>query len=92
MVLMLFVVVTIAFLVSILPFFFPGSLIGALGAGLNGVIGETLLHWVDLTSTPLIERVPGAYGGPAGMALTFSGVLALYLPILIVLGLILRGK
>jgi hypothetical protein len=89
---MLFVVVAIAFLVSILPFFFPGSIIGALGAGLNGVIGETLLQWFDLTSTPLIERVPGAYGGPAGMALSFAGVLALYLPILIVLGLILRGK
>jgi hypothetical protein len=89
---MLFVVVAIAFLVSILPFFFPGSMIGALGAGLNGIIGETLLQWFDLTSTPLVERVPGAYGGPAGMALTFSGVLALYLPILVVLGLILRGK
>jgi hypothetical protein len=89
---MLFVVIAIAFLVSLLPFFFPGSVIGALGAGLNGVIGETLLQWMDLTSTPLIERVPGAYGGPSGMALTFSGVLALYLPLLIVLGLILRGK
>jgi hypothetical protein len=92
MALMLFVVLGIVFLVSLLPFFFPGSIIGAVGAGLNGAVGETLLQWVDLTSSPLVERVPGSFGGPAGMALSFPGVLALYLPPLILLGFILRGK
>jgi hypothetical protein len=79
MVLVLTVVVVVCFLAGLLPFLFPGAVIGLLGKVLNDALGD-----------PLWALVPAARGvlvtsGPGGPMLTREGVLAIYVPLLAVL-------
>lgn len=78
---LLFCAVTLLFLFSLLPFMFPGSLIGLLGSTLDAILGEAL--------APLL---PGwaVGGGRSGTALTLEGTLAVYLPVLAIVYLFMR--
>lgn len=85
MLLLVLIVVAICFLASLLPFLFPGALISALGVVLNQTLGGFLMALgVGLGS--LVS------GGSGQAALTFQGVLVVYLPPLVVILFILRGR
>ena len=86
MVLVLAVVVTVCFVASLLPFVLPGSAIGLLGKVLNDALGD-----------PLWGLVPAARGtlvmsGPGGPILTLEGVLVIYIPPLLLLLWLQRGR
>ena len=86
MALILTVVVTVCFVASLLPFLFPGAVIGLLGKVLNDALGD-----------PLWALVPAARGtlvinGSEGPVLTLYGVLALYVPLLLILLWNQRGR
>jgi hypothetical protein len=86
MTLILAVVVTVCFLVSLLPFMVPGAVIGLLGKVLNDALGD-----------PLWNLVPAARGmfvrsGSEGPMLTLQGVLVIYVPLLLVLLGLQRGR
>ena len=79
MALMLAVVVTVCFVASLLPFLLPGAVIGLLGKILNDALGD-----------PMWAPVPAARGtlvasAQEGPMLTLNGVLAVYIPLLVVL-------
>ena len=86
MVLVLTVVITVCFVASLLPFVLPGSAVGLLGQVLN-----------DALVDPLWGLVPAARGmlvtsGPGGPILTLEGVLLVYVPLLLVLLGLQRGR
>lgn len=86
MALILTVVVTVCFVASLLPFLLPGAVIGLLGKVLNDALGD-----------PLWALVPAARGalvttGAEGPMLTLQGVLALYVPLLLILLWSQRGR
>ena len=86
MALILMVVVTVCFVASLLPFLLPGAVIGLLGTVLNDALGD-----------PLWALVPPARGllvvsGAEGPMLTLQGVLALYVPLVLILLLSQRGR
>lgn len=83
---LLLVVVTIAFIASLLPVLYPGSLMSILGTPLNAFLGELLGETFRVGRGTLVTRGPGAY------TLTFEGVLAVYGPLLILILLGMRGK
>jgi hypothetical protein len=85
-----FVAVSVAALISLLPFLFPGSLLSALGAALNLSLADFIIHTLGLADSPLVEVVKP--GQPPQVALTILGWLALFAPPLAVLGFVLRGK
>jgi hypothetical protein len=86
MALILLVVVTVCFVASLLPFLLPGAAIGLLGKVLNDALGD-----------PLWALVPPARGtlvtsGSQGPMLTLQGVLAVYVPLLLILLWRQRGR
>jgi hypothetical protein len=86
MALMLTVVVTVCFIASLLPFMLPGAVIGLLGKVLNDALGDPL--WA------LIPAVRGTLvvSGSEGPVLTLRGVLAVYVPLLVLLLWSQRGR
>jgi hypothetical protein len=86
MALMLTVVVAVCFIASLLPFMLPGALIGLLGKVLNDALGDPLWAFVPAARGTLVGS------GPEGPMLTFRGVLALYVPLLVVLLWSQRGR
>ena len=86
MTLILTVVVSVCFVASLLPFLLPGSVIGLLGKVLNDALGD-----------PLWALVPAARGmlvtsGSEGPVLTLQGVLVIYIPLLLILLGLQRGR
>jgi hypothetical protein len=86
MALLVTVVVLVCFVASLLPFLLPGAAIGLLGKVLNDALGD-----------PLWALAPPARGmlvssGAEGPVLTLQGVLALYLPLLLILLWYQRGR
>jgi hypothetical protein len=79
MLLVLTVVVAVCFIASLLPFMFPGAVIGLLGKGLNDAIGDPLWNLVPSARRVLV------ISPPAGPMLTLEGVLVVYVPLLLAL-------
>lgn len=86
MLLLVFVVVAVCFVASLLPFMFPGAVIGLLGKVLNDAIGDPLWNLVPAARRVLVISPPG------GPMLTLEGVLAVYVPLLLVLLWLQRGR
>jgi hypothetical protein len=86
MALILTVVVTVCFVASLLPFLFPGAVIGLLGKVLNDALGDPLWTLVPAARGPLVRS---AAEGPM---LTLQGVLVLYVPLLLILLWSQRGR
>jgi hypothetical protein len=86
MVLMLTIVVTVCFVASLLPFMLPGAAIGLLGKVLNDALGDPM--WAFLP----VARGTLAMSGPEGPVLTLQGVLAFYVPLLLALLWVQRGR
>lgn len=86
MLLLLLIVVGVAFLVSLLPVFYPGTIVSMLGAPLNGVVAEFFATTLKLGKGSLVVPVKD------GWALTLEGVLAFYVPILLLMFLVSRGR
>ena len=86
MILILAVVVTVCFVASLLPFMFPGAVIGLLGKVLNDALGDPLWNLVPPARRVLVVN------GPAGPVLTFEGVLVIYVPLLLALFWLQRGR
>lgn len=85
--LLLFVVAIVAFLVSLLPVFYPGTILAALGMPLNAFVAETLRNMLNVRSESFVIMGEGS-----SHVLTLQGVLAVYLPILGVSLLALRRR
>jgi hypothetical protein len=86
MALILTVIVLVCFLASLLPFLMPGTVVGILGNVLNDALGD-----------PVWALLPPARGslvtsGAEGPVLTLQGVLALYVPLLLILLWYQRGR
>jgi hypothetical protein len=79
MILALTVVVAVCFIASLLPFLFPGAVIGLLGKVLNDAIGDPLWNLVPAARRVLVVSPSG------GPMLTFEGVLGVYVPLLLAL-------
>jgi hypothetical protein len=77
--LVLTMVLAVGFVASLLPFLFPGAIISMLGTFLNDVIG----NGIAAVAPGLRSNVIMA--GPEGTDLTLPGVLALYVPVLLLL-------
>jgi hypothetical protein len=77
MTLILTVVVAVCFIASLLPFLLPGAVIGLLGKVLNDTLGDPVWSFVP------VGRGILATTGPAGPVLTLQGVLAVYVPLLL---------
>ncbi len=86
MVLVLATVVTVCFVASLLPFMFPGAVIGLLGKVLNDGIGDPLWNLVPPARRILVVSPPG------GPMLTLEGVLVIYVPLLLGLFWLQRGR
>jgi hypothetical protein len=86
MLLLLTVVVIVCFLAALLPFLFPGAVIGLLGKILNDVLGDPMWNLVPAARGVLVTS------GTGGPMLTREGVLAVYVPVLIVLFLLQRRR
>ena len=86
MVLILFFVVAFGFVVSLIPFIYPGSIMNTFGAFLNVLLGTVLVSTLGIGLGSL------AAGSPGGYALTLQGVLAVYAPILVILLVALRSR
>ncbi|HEY7602003.1 MAG TPA: hypothetical protein VIB60_05815 [Methylomirabilota bacterium] len=86
MLLLLTVVVAVCFVASLLPFLFPGAVIGLLGKVLNDAIGDPLWTLVPPARRVLVITPPG------GPMLTLEGVLVVYVPLLLVLLWLQRGR
>ena len=80
------VVVSVCFVASLLPFLFPGAVVGLLGKVLNDALGDPLWTLVPAARGPLVRS---AAEGPM---LTLQGVLVLYVPLLLILFLSQRGR
>ena len=85
--LLLFVVAAVAFLVSLLPVLYPGSIVAALGMPVNVFVAETLRNLFKVRTDALIVMGEGT-----SHVLTLQGVLAVYLPILGLTFLALRTR
>ena len=79
MLLVLTVVVAVCFVASLLPFMFPGAVIGLLGKVLNDAIGDPMWNLVPAARRVLVISPPG------GPMLTLQGVLVVYVPLLLAL-------
>jgi uncharacterized membrane protein len=86
MALLLTVVVTVCFIASLLPFMLPGAVIGLLGKVLNDALGDPMWAFVPAVRGTLVAS------GSEGPMLTLRGVLALYVPLLVVLLWSQRGR
>ena len=86
MALILTVVVAVCFVASLLPFLLPGAAIGLLGKVLNDALGDPL--WAILPAA----RGTLVISGSEGPILTLYGVLALYMPFLLLLLWQQRGR
>ena len=86
MLLLLVIMIAVLFLVSLLPFVFPGALLSFVGIPLNAWLGGLLGTTLGLGQGSFVTRVSGQ------STLTFEGVLLVYVPLLIVLLLVLRGR
>jgi hypothetical protein len=86
MVLLLTVVVAVCFVAALLPFLFPGAVIGLFGKILNDALGDPMWNLVPAARGLLVR------GGPGGPMLTREGVLAVYVPLLVVLLLLGRRR
>ena len=86
MALLLTVVVTVCFIASLLPFMLPGAVIGLLGKVLNDALGDPMWAFVPAMRGTLVTT------GSEGPMLTLRGVLALYVPLLVVLLWSQRGR
>ena len=84
MLLLLFIVVVVCFFVSLLPALYPGTIVSMLGAALNGVVAEFLATTLKLGTGTLVVAVKGGY------VLTVQGVLAFYVPLMLLLFLASR--
>jgi hypothetical protein len=79
MILVLTVVVAVCFIASLLPFMFPGAVIGLLGKVLNDAIGDPLWNLVPAARRILVVSPPG------GPMVTLEGVFVVYVPLLLAL-------
>ena len=86
MALLLTVVVTVSFIAALLPFMLPGAVIGLLGKVLNDALGDPMWAFVPAVRGTLVAS------GSEGPMLTLRGVLALYVPLLVVLLWSQRGR
>jgi hypothetical protein len=86
MALVLTVVVAVCFVASLLPFLLPGAVIGLLGKVLNDALGDPLWAFLPAVRGTLVKS------GSEGPMLTLHGVLALYLPLLVILLWSQRGR
>ncbi len=84
MLLLLFIVVTVCFFASLLPVFYPGTIVSMLGAPLNGVVADFFATTLGLGVGSLVVPAKGGY------ALTLPGVLAFYVPLMLLL--LLAGR
>ena len=84
---LLFTVLVIAFLASMLPVLYPGTILGALGMPLNVFVAEAIREMFRVRSEALLMAGEGQ-----NYMLTLQGVLLLYLPALGVMLLALRGR
>jgi hypothetical protein len=71
------VVVTVCFIASLLPFLFPGAVIGLLGKVLDDLLGDPVWAFLPFARGTLVTS------GPDGPILTLTGVLAIYVPLLL---------
>jgi hypothetical protein len=78
MALIVAVVVAVCFIASLLPFLFPGAAIGLFGKVLNDAVGDPVWVFLPFARGALVTI------GPAGPILTLIGVLAIYLPLLLI--------
>ena len=84
--LILLAVLGLGFVVSLIPFIYPHTIMNTLGAFLNHVVGEMLHDAMGDAVSSLVAGSEGIYG------LTLLGVFTLYgLPILVIL-FYLRGR
>jgi hypothetical protein len=86
MALILMVVVLVCFVASLLPFMLPGAVIGLLGNVLNGALGDPLWALLPVARGTLVTS------GSEGSLLTLRGVLAVYVPLLLILLWQQRGR
>ena len=86
MALILTVVVTVCFIASLLPFLIPGAVIGLLGRVLNESLGDPLWAIAPFVRGTLVRS------GSEGPVLTLQGVLAVYIPLLLILLWQQRGR
>ena len=86
MALIVTVILTVCFLVSLLPYLLPGTAVGLIGKVLNDALGDPVWQLLPFARGTLVAS---ANGNPV---LTLQGVLAIYMPLL---GLLLwqqRGR
>jgi len=86
MALILTVIAVVCFVASLLPFLFPGAVIGLLGNVLNDALGDPLWALLPVARGALVTS------GAEGPVLTLYGVLALYVPLLLILLVAQRGR
>jgi len=82
MLVLLVIVVALLFVTSVLPFLYPGAVVSMFGVVLNQSLGGLLASTLGIGKGSLV----------AGGALTFQGVLVVYLPILVILLFVVRGR
>ena len=85
MVVVLLIAVSIGLIASLVPFLVPGTLLAVFGDSLNDWLGGLLAGF---------GLAPGRFitGTPGGATLTFAGVLAVYVPLLLVLTIVRRRR
>ncbi|HEV8308391.1 MAG TPA: hypothetical protein VGW35_12050 [Methylomirabilota bacterium] len=86
MLVFVFLVLTLGLVTSLLPFIYPDTIMNALGAYLNVVVGEFLVTTLRLGKGSLVDVANGTY------ALNLGGVMAVYGTPLILILLVLRGR
>lgn len=86
MLVFVFLVLTLGLVTSLLPFIYPDTIMNALGAYLNVVVGEFLVTTLRLGKGSLVDVANGTY------ALNLGGVMAVYGAPLILILLVLRGR
>jgi hypothetical protein len=85
--LLLFLGALIGGLVSLLPIFYPGTIVGALGTPVNVFVAETLRNTFNVRNEALVIMGEGS-----SHVLTVAGVMAVYLPLLGLGYLALRSR
>jgi len=86
MALVLTVIILVCFVASLLPFLLPGAVIGLLGKVLNDAIGDPVWVFLPFARGTLVAS------GSGGPILTLKGVLALYIPLLLIMVWQQRGR
>ena len=86
MALIVTVIVLVCFVASLLPFLMPGAVIGLLGNVLNDALGDPVWAALPFARGTLVTS------GAEGPILTLKGVLALYIPLLLILVWHQRGR